>query len=193
VNKRKQIAIFISGAGSNARNIIQHFKGNDVGRVAILLSNKPENGAEQIAQENNIQLISFTKTELNESDVIIDTLKEYHVDLIVLAGFLLKIPETLVKAFPNQIINVHPALLPKFGGKGMYGKHVHEAVFEAKETETGITIHYVNEHYDEGNVIAQFKCSIDDNVTPETIEQNVRELEQNYFAQTIEKLIKNEL
>lgn len=191
-DKTKHIAIFVSGAGSNAVRIIQHFKANKNISVSLILSNKPEKGAFDISQNENVELYSFRKEELINSIKIIDVLRAKKIDLIVLAGFLLKVPENLVEAFPNQIINIHPALLPKYGGKGMYGKHVHQAVFDNKEKESGISIHFVNEHYDEGNIIAQHHCKLNEHDTPETIENKVRDLEQKYFAPTIEKLLNNE-
>lgn len=189
----KHIAIFVSGAGSNATHIIKHLRDKKSSKVSLLLSNKPEKGATEISVKEGVSLYSFGKDDLINGTKIIDVLKEKKIDLIVLAGFLLKIPENLVRAFPNKIVNIHPALLPKYGGKGMYGKHVHQAVFDNKEKETGITIHLVNENYDEGNVIVQHKVALSKQDTPESIEQKVRGLEQKYFASTIERFINNEI
>ena len=190
--KTNNVAIFISGQGSNARTIINHFRANNGIKISLLVSNAPQKGAIQISKEEEIELISIKKETFLSNELILQ-LAEKKIDYIVLAGFLLKIPRNLVEAFPNKIINLHPALLPKFGGKGMYGKHVHQAVFENKEKESGITIHYVNEAYDEGNIIAQFKCQLDVTNTPETIEQKIRALEHKHFSKTIEKLISNEI
>lgn len=141
-----------------------------------------------MAQKLNIQIEIFDKNQFLNGEVL-NKLKQLSPDLIVLAGFLLKVPDNIVSAFPNKIINIHPALLPKYGGKGMYGKQVHQVVFDNKEKESGITVHYVNEHYDEGNTIAQFKVELNDNETPETIEQKVRELELKHYPKTIELLL----
>lgn len=184
---QQNIAIFLSGSGSNAKRIVKQFKDNDKVSVKTLISNKPENGANEIGKEAMISVFKFSKEELDNK--LLEILKELEIHWIVLAGFLLKIPKKLVEAYPNKIINIHPALLPKFGGKGMYGKYVHQAVYDSKELETGVTVHFVNEHYDEGNIIAQFSCNLDDSDTPETIEKKVRELEKKHFAPTIEKLI----
>ena len=153
-----------------------------------LFTNNPNCGAAIRAEEFSVEVKSFSREEFETKSVLNELLK-INPDLVVLAGFLFKIPENIVRAFPNKIINIHPALLPKFGGKGMYGKHVHQAVFDNKETETGITIHYVNEHYDEGNIIAQFKINLTETDTPDTIEQKVRELEIEHFPKVIHQLL----
>lgn len=184
------IAIFISGTGSNAERIMTHFETNKNIRVALLLSNNPNSPALLFAQDKGVKTFVFDKTTfLSSPEKILDVLQEHQINFIVLAGFLLKAPPLLVDNFSKRIINIHPALLPKFGGKGMYGNRVHQTVFEAKEKESGITIHYVNEHYDEGDIIAQFKVGLTEHDTPETIEQKVRILEKEHFAPTIEKLL----
>lgn len=184
----KKVIIFVSGNGSNMENIITHFSENPSVKISSVFSNKPNCLALQKAQKHGINSAVFDKESLNCGQVT-RVLTEKNPDLIVLAGFLLKIPEDLVKQFPNKIINVHPALLPKFGGKGMYGKNVHEAVINDGEKESGITIHYVNENYDEGNVIAQFSCSLSEDETIESLQEKIHKLEQENFPKTIEKLL----
>jgi phosphoribosylglycinamide formyltransferase 1 len=187
MSNTKKTVIFCSGAGSNLINIHRYFSLNKNAEVLLLVTNKPDCGAALYANNCGIPVLNCTKESLPTETL--ETLKNTEPDIIVLAGFLLKIPQELVAAFPNKIINIHPALLPKFGGKGMYGKHVHQAVYDAKETETGITIHYVNEHYDEGSIIAQFKVGLNENDTPEAIEQKVRELELKHYPEIIQQLL----
>lgn len=184
----KKVVIFVSGNGSNMDNIISYFKNIPAVKVVSVFSNKPNCLALVKAQNNGIDSAVFDKESI-ETGQVTRVLQEIAPNLIVLAGFLLKIPEDLVKAFPNKIINVHPALLPKYGGKGMYGKHVHKAVIEAKEKESGITIHYVNENYDEGNIISQHSCSLSEDETVESLQAKTHELEQANFAKTIETLL----
>src|SRR5699024_3611548 len=150
--KKNNIAVFASGAGSNTRKIISYFANRDSANITLIICNKSEAGVLQIADEKGIPSIVIKRKELVNSDYVLSVLKDYQIDWIILAGFLLKIPEYLVTAFPNHIINIHPALLPKYGGKGMYGAHVHKAVIEAKEKESGITIHFVNKEYDKGTI-----------------------------------------
>lgn len=186
---QKHIAIFASGKGSNAQAIIDHFKGHPSIKVALIVTNKKDAGVIQIAKENRIPFDIVSPAELNNEEELLDMLEIYDIDLIVLAGFLLLIPAFLVKAYPNKIINIHPALLPKYGGKGMYGKHVHEKVLTNKDTESGITIHYVNEHYDEGQYIAQFRCHVEPADTLETLAARIHELEHEHYPKEIEKLL----
>ncbi len=184
------VAIFASGEGTNAENLFHYFKNDMRIKIKLVVTSSDTAGviAKAEAHKKTVQLIS--KTSLNEySAQIIEFLKAENINLIVLAGFLLKIPADFVKAFPNQIINIHPSLLPKYGGKGMFGAHVHKAVVENKENESGITIHYVNEEYDKGAFILQEKCSIDDNETVESLQQKVRKLELEYLPKAIEKII----
>ncbi len=184
------VAIFASGEGTNAENLFKYFKNDHRVKIKLVVVNNDTAGviAKAEAHKKTVQLIS--KTSLNEySNQIIEFLKAENINLIVLAGFLLKIPESFVKAFPNQIINIHPSLLPKYGGKGMYGINVHNAVIENKETESGITIHYVNEEYDKGEFIMQAKCSIDTNDTTESLQRKIRNLELEYLPKAIEKII----
>ncbi len=183
-------AIFASGEGTNAENIIKHFTNDPRIKIKLVITNKDDAGVVARAEKykKNVQIIS--KEALNNySDKIIEFLQTEKIDLIILAGFLLKIPEAFVKAFPNKIVNIHPALLPKYGGKGMYGMNVHKAVIENKETESGISIHFVNEEYDKGELILQAKCNVDPNDTPETLAKKIRELEHEYFPKAIEKLL----
>lgn len=184
----KRIVIFASGSGSNAEQIILHFKNNNQGNVVGVLSNNLHAKVLEKAKNHDVVSLSFDKNELSDGTVLkmVDDLKP---DLIVLAGFLLKFPSDIINKYPESIINIHPALLPKYGGKGMYGMNVHNAILENKEKETGITIHYVNEHYDEGGIIFQQSVNIEDCITPEEIATKVQELEHKYFPLTIEKLI----
>ena len=185
----RNIAIFGSGSGTNAENIIQFFAKSDRIRVAVVLSNKKEAGIHERATRLSIPSFTFSFAEFKEGGVILDKLAEYHVDFIVLAGFLPLVSPVIIDAFPNGIINIHPALLPKFGGKGMYGAHVHEAVVAAKETETGITIHYVNECYDEGTIIFQAVCQVLPEDTANDVAAKVHALEYEHFPQVIENLL----
>ena len=180
--------MFASGTGSNFKNIFQQINNKSEAEF-YLFSNNPNCGAVDFAKSNHLFTHVFSKEELQNSNNCLAKLTSISPDIIVLAGFLLKIPQELVAVFPNKIINIHPALLPKFGGKGMYGKHVHQAVYDAKETVTGITIHYVNEHYDEGNIIAQFKVELNETDTPETIEQKVRKLETENYPEVIHQIV----
>jgi phosphoribosylglycinamide formyltransferase 1 len=183
------IAIFASGAGSNALRIIKHFKHHPKVRVALIVGNRKNAGVFGIAQSENIPSVYLPKNDFEQPDQILNLLRQKQIDLIVLAGFLLKIPPEIIQAFPNSIVNIHPSLLPKFGGHGMYGHFVHEAVHREKETESGITIHFVNEHYDEGQIIFQAKTEILPSDTPSDIEQKVRTLEALHFAPQLEKII----
>jgi phosphoribosylglycinamide formyltransferase-1 len=186
-----KIAIFASGSGSNAQKIIETFQNNPQVEVALILSNKSDAYVLERARNFQIKTRVFDRATFYETSQIIDLLQVAQIDLIVLAGFLWLIPSNLIQAFPNQIINIHPALLPKYGGKGMYGMKVHEAVYQNRETETGITIHYVNEKYDEGKIILQAKCPLNPEDTPETIAQKVHQLEYEYFPKAIADLAKN--
>ena len=187
------IAIFASGNGSNAEKIIEHFQNHSKIKIALVLSNKKEAFVLQRAEKHNIPTFTFTLSELNQTNKVIEKLNDYNIGFIVLAGFMVKIPNLLIKAYSGRIINIHPALLPKYGGKGMYGAHVHQAVINAKEQESGITIHYVNEHYDEGQIIFQAKCKISPNDTPESLAQKIHELEHTYYPQITEKVILKEI
>jgi len=163
---KKRIAIFASGSGTNAENIITYFQDSEVAEVVLVLSNKKDAKVLERAEKLNVDAVFFMKDELYSEEGILRVLKELDTDLIVLAGFLLKFPELIIAEFPNRIINIHPALLPKYGGKGMYGSIVHEAVVKNKEQETGITIHFVNENYDEGTIISQKKVALSELIHP---------------------------
>lgn len=185
----KNIAIFASGAGSNAQKIIDHLRNSTIARVKLILCNKPGAGVLDIAARENIATVLIDKELFFRSDDYVKMLEEAQTDLIVLAGFLWKIPSNLVAAFPNRIINIHPALLPKYGGKGMYGNFVHQAVIEAGDAESGITIHYVNDKYDDGRVILQERCAIDENDTAESLAQKVHALEHQWYPVIVERLL----
>ena len=184
----KRIALLASGSGSNVENIVRYFAGKKEWEFPVILSNKAEAYVHERAK--NLKIPSFTvpKSGFERGDAL-RLLQEYNVDFIVLAGFLLKIPANLLQAYPNKIINIHPALLPKYGGKGMYGKHVHEAVVAHRETETGITIHYVDENYDEGRIIFQARCDVLPADTPEDVAAKVHVLEYRYFPEIIEQVV----
>ena len=187
--KPVHIAIFASGAGSNARKIIEYFENKGLRiKVSLIVCNVPGAGVLDIAEEKGIPSLMINKSDFAANGYV-ESLKNAGIDFIVLAGFLWKVPEVLVRAYPKAIINIHPALLPKYGGKGMYGARVHEAVIEAGEKESGITIHWVNEDYDEGAIIFQAKCSIDPSDTPTSLANKIHALEHAHFATTIEKLL----
>jgi phosphoribosylglycinamide formyltransferase 1 len=183
------LALFASGSGSNAEVIIRHFENHPNIHVALLLTNNATAGVIERAQKLHVETEFFTRDQFRESDKIQEKLRQNKITHIVLAGFLLQIPPSLIREFPSRIINIHPSLLPKFGGKGMYGAKVHEAVKQAGEKETGITIHEVNEHYDEGRVLFQAACVVEALDTIEQISHNVQALEHQHFPHVIEKWI----
>ena len=185
---KKNIVILASGSGSNAENIVKYFWGNKNVHFPLIISNKEDAFVHERARNLGIPSYTFKKVDF-ENGKVLDVLKKQQVNLIVLAGFLLKVPDNLLQAYPNRIINIHPALLPKFGGKGMYGSHVHEAVVAAKEKESGITIHYVNENYDEGQIIFQAKCKILPTDSPNDVAKKIHALEYEYFPQIIEQIL----
>jgi phosphoribosylglycinamide formyltransferase-1 len=184
------IAVFASGNGSNAENIIRYFKDNEEMRVALVLSNNQNAYVHTRAKNLGVPSYTFSKEEFDKGDPVLQKLREYQIDFIVLAGFLLKVPDPILKAYPQRIINIHPALLPKYGGKGMYGDRVHRAVIQAGDKESGITIHFVNEQYDEGEVVFQARCPVLPSDTPEELAQRVHKLEYEYYPQVIEKIAK---
>lgn len=185
------IAIFVSGNGTNCENIIRHFQtSKDDIAVKLVLSNKPDAYALVRAKRLNVETAVLTKQEINDESVLMPLLRRHDIDFIVLAGFLLMIPGFLIERYEHRMVNIHPALLPKFGGKGMYGHHVHEAVKAAGESETGITIHYVNQICDGGEIIAQFKTPISITDTVEDIEAKIHILEQEHYPDVIENVIK---
>lgn len=185
----KKIVVFASGSGTNAENIIKYFASSETGTVVAVFTNNPSAKVIERAKNNEIPTEVFSKEELIESKVL-QKLNLIEPDLIVLAGFLLKFPENIIASYPNKIINIHPALLPKYGGKGMYGMNVHKAIVENKEKETGITIHYVNENYDEGGVIFQKKVVVLGTDTADVIAEKIHDLEQRYFPEVISDLLK---
>jgi phosphoribosylglycinamide formyltransferase-1 len=185
----KKIILFASGNGSNVENIINYFKENNRIVISGIFTNNPHAKVLDRANNHNIPHFVFSKAELNDEKVK-KIIKQINPDLIVLAGFLLKFPQHIIAEYPNKIINIHPALLPKYGGKGMYGNHVHQAILENKENETGITIHYVNEHYDEGEYIFQAAINIQNCTSIDEIATKVHELEYEYFPKTIDNLLK---
>lgn len=186
----KKIVIFASGSGSNAENIILHFNKKGVANVVKIFTNNPSAKVLQRANKFDIATEIFSHQELNDGKVL-ELVDVVQPDLIVLAGFLLKFPDAIVKKYASKIVNIHPALLPNYGGKGMYGMNVHQAVLVNKEKETGITIHYVNENYDEGGIIFQKSVNIEDCKSAEEIAEKINILEQNYFPVVIEELITN--
>lgn len=184
------VAIFASGEGTNAENLFKYFANDTRVKIKLVITNKDDAGIVARAEKykKNVQIVSKQALE-NYTYQLIEFLKVEKIDLIVLAGFLLKIPEAFVKSFPDKIINIHPSLLPKYGGKGMYGNLVHKAVIENKESESGITIHFVNEDYDKGKIILQEKCAVIENDTIETLSQKIRKLEFEYLPKAIEQFL----
>lgn len=186
----KKIVVFASGSGSNAENIIKHFKKSKVANVVSVFTNNANAKVIERAKNHQISTEIFSKSELLDRNVL-QKIQEIDPDLIVLAGFLLKFPENIITEYPDKIINIHPALLPNYGGKGMYGMHIHRAIVENKEKETGITIHFVNENYDEGAIIFQKSVALDEADTAETVAEKIHELEQKYFPEIISRLLEN--
>ena len=185
----RNIAIFASGNGTNAENISRYFVSSDAIQVALVLSNHAQAGVHARVQALGVPSFAFPKEAFADGGPILEQLQAYEVEYIVLAGFMNKIPDRLLAAFPDRIINIHPALLPKYGGKGMYGMHVHEAVVAAHEKESGITIHLVNAHYDEGRILFQAACPIDPQDTPEEVAAKVHALEYRYYPEVIQQWI----
>ncbi|MDO4823214.1 MAG: phosphoribosylglycinamide formyltransferase [Bacteroidales bacterium] len=185
----KNLAIFVSGSGTNCENIIRYFQKSEDVRTVLVVSNRDDAYALVRAKNLNVPAVVLKKDRFNDENVLLPLLREYNVDYVILAGFLLMAPSFLIREYDHKIINIHPALLPKYGGKGMYGHHVHEAVKAAGEKETGITIHYVNEICDGGDIIRQFKTELTPEDTIEDIEQKIHVLEQTYFPQVIDEAI----
>lgn len=188
-----QIAIFASGTGSNARKIVEHFENSAEGRVALIASNRKDAPVLQFAAKEGIPALLLDRKSFYESRALLAEMEARSIDLIILAGFLWLVPAYLVEAFENRIINIHPALLPKFGGKGMYGRHVHEAVLAAREKESGITIHLVDTAYDRGKILFQAGCSVSDHDSPDTLARKVQQLEHLFFPQIIDQYIRETL
>lgn len=185
----KKIVIFASGSGSNAEQIATYFNEKKTAQVSLILSNNPKAGVLERAKRLQIPSVVFDRLAFYKSDIILQVIENQQPDIIVLAGFLWKFPEHIIQKFPNKIINIHPSLLPKYGGKGMYGNFVHQAVIDNNETESGISIHFVNEHYDEGAIIFQAKTTVETNETTESLAQKIHQLEYAHFPKEIEKLI----
>ncbi|ATA68235.1 phosphoribosylglycinamide formyltransferase [Capnocytophaga cynodegmi] len=186
----KKIIIFASGSGSNAERIATFFKDDKNIQVNLILSNNPKAGVLERAKRLQIPSIVFDRQAFYHSEIVLDIIQSQNPDLIILAGFLWKFPENIIKNFPNKIINIHPSLLPKYGGKGMYGGFVHQSVIENREPESGITIHYVNENYDEGTIIFQTQTEVSANDTPETLAEKIHQLEYEHFPKVIASLLK---
>lgn len=186
---KKRIAIFVSGSGTNCENIIQHFADHEIVEVALVWSNRADAYALKRAEKYGIPTIVMEKKDFNDANKVLPILEEYRIDFIVLAGFLLMIPDFLVQTYDYRMVNLHPALLPKYGGKGMYGHHVHEAVKAAGETETGMTVHWVSEVCDGGEIIAQYKTPITPEDTPDDIAEKEHLLEMEYFPKVIEQVL----
>ncbi|WP_336617047.1 phosphoribosylglycinamide formyltransferase [Bacteroides acidifaciens] len=186
---KKNIAIFASGSGSNAENIIRYFQKSGSAQVSLVLSNKSDAYVLERAHRLEVPCSVFPKEDWIAGDEILAVLQEARIDFIVLAGFLFRVPDLLLHAYPYKIINIHPALLPKYGGKGMYGDRVHQAVVAAGEKESGITIHYINEHYDEGDIIFQATCAVLPTDSPDDVAKKVHALEYEHFPLVIEKLL----
>ena len=191
MGERMNIAIFASGSGSNARKIMEYFQSSGVGRVVVVVCNRKNAGVIGIAAEFGVPVQMIDRNLFYESEQLLDVLENYSTDFIALAGFLWLIPGYLIKAYPDRIVNIHPALLPKYGGHGMYGHHVHEAVKAAGEQESGPTIHYVNGHYDEGDIIFQTSCQLSPEDTPDEIARKVLALEHKYYPRIIEEVLLN--
>jgi len=191
MSQLKNIVIFASGNGTNAENIIRHFNSGNQAKVIAVFSDQANAFVLQRAKQLQVPAFTFNMSEFRNPDFILNTLLNLKTDLIVLAGFLRLVPDVIIQNFNNAIINIHPALLPNYGGKGMYGHHVHEAVYKAAEKETGITIHYVNEKYDNGEIILQQKVALNATDTPQTIAQKIAKLEMEYFPIAIENVLKS--
>jgi formyltetrahydrofolate-dependent phosphoribosylglycinamide formyltransferase len=186
----KHLVVFASGAGSNAQKIIDHFRDSSIARVVLVVCNKPGAGVIKIAETEEIDVLMIEKERFFRGDGYVSEFQKIKTDLIVLAGFLWKIPQSVIDAYPRRIINIHPALLPKYGGKGMYGQYVHEAVLNAGEMQSGITIHYVDEHYDNGDVIFQTACPVIDGDTPDELAHRIHELEHAYYPKVVEEVLR---
>lgn len=188
----KRLVIFASGSGSNAENLITFFQNSAEASVIQVLTNNPHAKVLDRCKKLNVSALSFNRMAFLKSQDVLNILKASQPDLIVLAGFLWKFPDFILNEFPNKVINIHPALLPNYGGKGMYGMHVHNAVVQNKETETGITIHYVNENYDEGAIIFQAKCSVLPSDSAEDVAGKIHLLEMQHFPKVVEKILKEQ-
>ena len=186
----KKIIVFASGSGTNAENIIKHFANTEIAKVVSVFTNNASAKVIERAKNHQIPVEIFSKNELLERNAL-QKIQKIDPDLIILAGFLLKFPENIIEHYPNKIINIHPALLPNYGGKGMYGMHIHRAIVNNKEKETGISIHYVNENYDEGAIIFQANVALTEEDTPETVAEKIHELEQKHFPEIIQTVLED--
>jgi len=186
----KHLVIFASGAGSNAQRIISYFKGSPLAKVVLIVCNKQGAGVISIAEKENIPVLLVEKERFFKGDAYVPELNDVRADLIILAGFLWKIPNVLIDTYPKRIINIHPALLPKYGGKGMYGQYVHEAIINAGEMESGITIHYVDEHYDNGDIIFQTACPVLESDSSASLAARIHQLEHLHYPVVIEELLR---
>lgn len=184
----KNIAVFASGSGTNAEKIFERFHQHPRAQVSLLLTNNPKAGVITRAARYDVPVLVFDKSIFLHTEEVLEALQEAEVDLIVLAGFMLKVPENILKAYPNRVVNIHPALLPNYGGKGMYGMHVHEAVVKAREKTSGISIHLCNENYDEGKIILQISCAITTEDTAKDVAAKVQRLEHQYYPEVVEEL-----
>jgi phosphoribosylglycinamide formyltransferase-1 len=183
------LSVFASGSGTNCENLIRYFQTSEHIRVSLVVSNKADALVLQRAQRLGVPSVVVPKADLANPDVIMPLLRQYHIDFIVLAGFLPLVPDYIVKAYPRRIVNIHPSLLPKYGGKGMWGHHVHEAVKAAGESETGMTVHYVSDVCDGGEIIAQFKVALSPNDTPDDIAAKEHVLEMEHFPKVVEQVV----
>ena len=188
-HSRFRIAIFASGAGTNAKKIIEYFYGNENIKIGLVVCHKQKAGVVQIGVDHSIPILLIERERFFEGDHYLNELQNYNIDFIVLAGFLWKIPKEIIAQYRNKIINIHPALLPAFGGKGMYGLKVHQAVIDAGESESGITIHYVDEHYDNGDVIFQVRCEVIPTDTAESLAEKIHLLEHENFPRVVEECV----
>jgi phosphoribosylglycinamide formyltransferase-1 len=186
----RNIAIFASGSGTNAENLVHFFRTSPFGQVSLVLTNRPDAGVIQRAQSVDIECIVFNRRQFYDTNEVVDLLVERGIEFVILAGFLWLVPDKLLELYDNKIVNIHPALLPKYGGKGMYGHFVHEAVIANAEKESGITIHYVNSRYDEGDVILQTRCKVDIDDTPDSLASKIHTLEYKHFPKAVEALLK---
>lgn len=191
--EQKRIAIFASGSGSNCENLIRYFEGSESVKCALVVSNKADAYVLERAERLGVPTAVMPKAQLNDPEAMLPLLKKYDIDFIVLAGFLPLVPNFIIEAFPRRIVNLHPALLPKYGGKGMWGHHVHEAVKAAGETETGMTVHWVTPVCDGGDIIAQYKCEIAPSDSVDDIAEKEHQLEMRYFPEVVERIIREEL
>jgi phosphoribosylglycinamide formyltransferase-1 len=191
VKKHTRTAIFISGTGTNALNLMRYFQNHENVRITLIFSTRPNEIIEKETQSLNIDFKVLDSNLGAWQDLAIKYCEDQKIDFIILAGFLKKIPTDLIKKFPDRIVNIHPSLLPKFGGKGMYGQHVHKAVIEANEKKSGITIHFVNEEFDKGEIIAQFETELTEKDTPESLANKIHMLEMEHFPKVLEELLLN--